>query len=97
MNKFKHLLFVTAIAFASDAGLAQNSSDGVIDANVDQNSVERISQAELEQILAPIALYPDTILSHILIASTYPLEVIQAERWTSANPELSGADAVEAV
>ena len=42
---------------------------------------EIISQARLAQILAPIALYPDTLLSHILIASTYPLQVVQAHRW----------------
>jgi hypothetical protein len=58
---------------------------------------EPFSQAELEQILAPIALYPDTVLSHILIASTYPLEVIQAERWISKNSDYQGSDAVEAV
>ncbi len=40
-----------------------------------------ISEAELAQTLAPIALYPDTLLTHILIASTDPIEVIQAERW----------------
>ena len=55
------------------------------------------SQAELDQMLAPIALYPDTVLSHVLIASTYPLEVIQAARWTRANPDLSGEQAVAAV
>ena len=40
------------------------------------------SQAELDQILAPIALYPDTLLTHILIASTYPIEVVEASRFT---------------
>lgn len=55
------------------------------------------SQAELDQMLAPIALYPDTVLSHVLIAATYPLEVIQAARWTRANPGLSGEAAVAAV
>ena len=58
---------------------------------------ESISQGQLEQILAPIALYPDTILSHILVAATYPLEVVQAERWTVRNPKLRGAEAVQAV
>ena len=38
-------------------------------------------------MLAPIALYPDSLLTHILIASTYPLEVIQAERWLVKNTE----------
>mgnify|MGYP000138524035 CR=1 FL=1 len=47
------------------------------------------SEAELAQILAPIALYPDTLLSHILIASTYPLEVIAAERFLTKNSHLS--------
>lgn len=54
------------------------------------------SRAELDQILAPIALYPDTVLSHILIAATYPLEVIEAERWTRSNPHLEAEDAVNA-
>lgn len=61
-----------------------------------QNDIEPFSDAELEQILAPIALYPDTVLSHILVAATYPLEVIQAERWRTKNPELDGSDAVVA-
>jgi hypothetical protein len=36
---------------------------------------------ELDQILAPIALYPDDLLAQVLMASTYPLEIVQAERW----------------
>ncbi len=44
-----------------------------------------ISEAELAQTLAPIALYPDSLLTHILIAATYPLEVIEAERWLEKN------------
>jgi hypothetical protein len=42
-----------------------------------------VSDAELAQMLAPIALYPDSLLTHILIASTYPLEIVQAKRWLS--------------
>lgn len=47
------------------------------------------SQAQLAQMLAPIALYPDSLLTHILIASTYPIEVVEAERWVSKNSTLS--------
>jgi len=54
-------------------------------------------QAELDQMLAPVALYPDLLLSQILMASTYPLEVVQAARWSRANPGLEGQDAVQAV
>src|SRR6267378_7569854 len=45
---------------------------------------------ELEQILAPIALYPDSLVSQILMASTYPLEVVQANRFAKQNTSLKG-------
>ena len=54
------------------------------------------SEAEIHRLLAPIALYPDTLLSQVLIASTYPLEVVEAARWSRANPGMDGAQAVEA-
>ena len=43
---------------------------------------------ELEQLVAPIALYPDSLLAHIMMAATYPLEVVQAARFVRANPNL---------
>jgi uncharacterized membrane protein YgcG len=49
-----------------------------------------LSQQELDQILAPLALYPDSLLSQIFMASTYPLEVVEAERWMKANASLKG-------
>jgi len=52
-------------------------------------------QEELDQLLAPIALYPDDLLTQILMASTYPLEVVQAERWAKQNKSLKG-DALKA-
>ena len=45
---------------------------------------------ELDALVAPIALHPDTLLSQILMASTYPLEVVQAQRWAEANKNLKG-------
>ena len=54
------------------------------------------SQAELDQMLAPIALYPDPLLSQVLMAATYPAEVREAARWSRANPGLQGDDAVRA-
>ncbi len=47
-------------------------------------------------MLAPIALYPDELLSQILMASTYPLEVVEAARWSRAHPGLSPEQAVNA-
>lgn len=48
------------------------------------------SQEELAQMLAPIALYPDTLLAQILMAAAYPFEVAQAERWLTKNPYVTG-------
>ena len=45
---------------------------------------------ELDQLLAPIALYADPLLSEVLIASTYPLEIVQAARWAKSNAKLKG-------
>ena len=47
-------------------------------------------QEELEQIVAPIALHPDALVAQILMASTYPLEVVQAEGFTKQNSNLKG-------
>jgi hypothetical protein len=52
---------------------------------------------ELDQMLAPIALYPDALLSQILMAAGYPLEIVEAARWSKANPGLKGDAAVQAV
>jgi hypothetical protein len=48
------------------------------------------SQQELDKLLAPIAVYPDALLAQILMASTYPLEVVEAARWVRAHPNLKG-------
>jgi hypothetical protein len=48
------------------------------------------SEAQIEQFVAPIALYPDPLLSQILMASTYPLEVVEAARWSHDNPGVKG-------
>jgi hypothetical protein len=53
-------------------------------------SKNAFSEEQLAQILAPIALYPDDLLSQILMASTYPLEVVQASRWATQNKNLKG-------
>jgi uncharacterized protein DUF3300 len=55
-----------------------------------QQSAAVFKQEELEQIVAPIALHPDPLVSQILMASTYPLEVVQAERWAKQNASLKG-------
>jgi hypothetical protein len=55
-----------------------------------QPGAQQLGQAELEKLLAPIALYPDDLVAQILTASTYPIEVVEAERWVSAHPNIHG-------
>ena len=52
---------------------------------------------QLEQLVAPIALYPDALLLQILMASTYPLEVVEADRFMKDNPGLEGEALDEAL
>ena len=51
---------------------------------------QKLSKAQLDQLVASIALYPDDVVSQILMASTYPLEVVEAARWVKANPGVKG-------
>jgi Protein of unknown function (DUF3300) len=55
------------------------------------------SKEQLDQMLAPIALYPDSLLSQVLMASTYPSDVAEAVAWSKANPSQKGDAAVKAV
>src|SRR6516225_7894301 len=61
-----------------------------------QNEMPRTA-AQLEQLVAPIALYPDALLSQVLMASTYPLEVVAAARWAQANSGVTGKALEDAV
>jgi hypothetical protein len=45
---------------------------------------------QLQQLVAPIALYPDSLVAQVLAASTFPAEVVEADRWVQANPDLKG-------
>lgn len=56
-----------------------------------------IPPEELDSLVAPIALYPDPLLAQVLVASTYPLEIIQLQQWLNKNPGLEGDALAEAV
>ena len=55
------------------------------------------TSAQLQQLVAPIALYPDSLVAQILAASTFPEQVVEADRWLQANPDLKGDDLAKAV
>jgi hypothetical protein len=62
-----------------------------------QEPSAKYSREELAQMLAPIALYPDALLSQVLMASTYPIEVIEADRWVRKNSALKDESLDEAL
>lgn len=74
--------FVPGSIFAQDT---QSTTDQVV-----QDTSPVFQQEELDQMLAPIALYPDALLSQVLMAATYPLEIVIADRWVSQNKALKG-------
>src|SRR5262245_34793078 len=57
----------------------------------------KIPNDQLDSLVAPIALYPDELLSQTLVASTYPLEIIQLEQWMKKNPNLKDKALADAV
>ena len=57
----------------------------------------KLKPEQLDALVAPIALYPDPLLSQALMASTYPLEIIQAQQWLARNANLKGDELEKAV
>jgi hypothetical protein len=58
---------------------------------------EALTPDQLDDLVAPVALYPDPLLSQVLVASTYPLEVVQAFQWVQRNPGVTGPALTQAV
>ena len=80
----KRILKAAAIALlilAPVAALAQTPSSTASNDPV-------LKPEQLDALVSPIALYPDNLLAEMLMASTYPLEVIEAERWVQENKNL---------
>ena len=76
---------------AASAGAGAQPPPGVQSPpNAAPSEQQLLKPAELDALVAPIALYPDTLLANVLIAATYPLEVVQAERWVNQNKNLKG-------
>ena len=84
---------LTALLLSVPMALAQQvpaASPQASPASPTAPASKTFSQQALDQLLAPIALYPDALLAQVLMAATYPLEVVEAARWSKANPKVSG-------
>src|SRR5208283_3778793 len=68
------------------------------EASADQQATPRsaLSSQQLDNLVAPLALYPDPLLSQVLVAATYPLEVVEANQWLQQNRSLTGTALMDA-
>src|SRR6201993_3756751 len=98
MNQFRQALSIFllyCVAFATfPAGIAHAADDPTMQTPVIS---AHPSKKELQQLVAPIALYPDSLVAQILAASTYPDQVVEADRWVQAHPGLKGDQLGQAV
>jgi Protein of unknown function (DUF3300) len=88
------VLCVVSLAPGDAAAYAQPARQQ--DASAGQ-AAPMIPNDQLDSLVAPIALYPDPLLSQVLVASTYPLEIIQLQQWIQKNSTLKGDDLTNAV
>ena len=98
-NLIISLSSAVVLSFTATKSFALENYTLTNDAKNQQSQVEsmtKFTEAELEQMLAPIALYPDALLSHILIAATYPIEVVDAERWLEKNNQFTDQERADA-
>src|SRR5262249_618692 len=84
MGRFARLVITSLPWFVPLAAMAQAPAP----APAAKPEQPLLKPEELEALVAPIALYPDPLLSQVLIASTYPLEVVQADRFATQNKGL---------
>src|SRR5579883_1304894 len=66
------------------------------DAQTPPAQAQLMTPDQLDNLVAPIALYPDPLLSQVLVAATYPIEVVEAQQWLQQNKNLQGQQLVDA-
>ncbi|MDD2900623.1 MAG: DUF3300 domain-containing protein [Desulfuromonadaceae bacterium] len=77
------MLVLASPAMAEDSGIIEEP--------------QTFNEEQLAQLLAPIALYPDELIAQVLLASTYPLEIVMADRWVQQNKDLQGQELADAL
>jgi hypothetical protein len=104
MNFTKQILVMilscSLVQFAAQADSYRPSGQSSDQANNQAPPVNQSPQQspqQLQQLVAPIALYPDALVSQILAASTYPTQVVEAERWIQGHSKLKGEELAKEV
>ena len=86
MSRCGRALLALIIVVATTGGVAAQGATSP----PAQPDAQLLKPAQLDALVAPIALYPDALLANMLAASTYPLEVVEADRWVKEHKNLKG-------
>src|SRR5579862_3949981 len=95
MLRCQKLLLALAILAASSMGVSAQQAPAPSPSPSPQADQTLLKPEQLEALVAPIALYPDELLANMLAAATYPLEVVEADRFVKEKKEVKG-DALKA-
>jgi uncharacterized membrane protein YgcG len=93
---FLLLQLTTQAGALAPAGQSQGQSQDQSQAPA-QAPAQQLSPQELQQLVAPIALYPDALVAQVLAASTYPTQIVEADRWMQSHSNLKGDDLAKEV
>jgi hypothetical protein len=98
MKLFKQvaILFLCSLLVQFNAQAGPSGSPGQSNGQAPA-SAARLSPKELQQLVAPIALYPDALVAQVLAASTYPEQIVEADRWMQAHSGLKGEELAKEV
>lgn len=86
--RLRPALAVCAILVPALAGPAAAQDSAAAPVPADSAAAHLLTPEQLQSLVAPIALYPDALLAQALVASTYPLEIIQLHQWMARHPDL---------
>ncbi|WP_367346143.1 DUF3300 domain-containing protein [Stenotrophomonas bentonitica] len=95
-HTIKALAAALLLAFGAGAAAAPPATPAK-PASGSTSAKTSFSKEQLDQMLAPVALYPDSLLAQVLMASSYPGDVSDAVAWSKAHPDAKGEDAVRQV
>jgi Protein of unknown function (DUF3300) len=93
MNSLKRYLLASLVAIVIGTARAQTSTSPPVNAAAPPSAAPERTAADLEKLVAPIALYPDPLIATLLPASAYPLEIVQAARFVKDTNNVSKLDA----
>src|SRR5271155_3455706 len=100
MRQIKMRLFggAAVVLLSATIGFSQVQGDTPLPAPqpADQGPAQLLTGPQLDNLIAPVALYPDPLLGQVLAASTYPLEIVEAGQWLQQNRNLRGQQLTDA-